>query len=166
MTSFGTDTEPRSHLVSDPQGLRFVTDTTQRTGKVVMAIDGSAASAAVFERGIRLANALHTSLEAVTSWTYPAFYGTTATEPEYAPENDAIQILEEASKAAYHGQHPDWVTLLPLMGPAAEVLIEASKGAEMLIVGSRGHGGVAGLLLGSVSAECAERAACPVLVIH
>jgi nucleotide-binding universal stress UspA family protein len=131
-----------------------------------VAIDGSDASAAVFARGIRLANALHASLEAVTSWTYPAFYGTTTTEPEYEPEQDAIQILDEASKAAYKGQHPDWVTLVPLMGPAAAVLIEASKGAEMLIVGSRGHSGIAGVLLGSVSSECAERATCPVLVIH
>jgi nucleotide-binding universal stress UspA family protein len=36
----------------------------------------------------------------------------------------------------------------------------------MLVVGSRGHGGLAGVLLGSVSASCAERAHCPVLIIH
>lgn len=50
-------------------------------------------------------------------------------------------------------------------GPAHE-LIEASRGAQMLIVGSRGHGGFTGLLLGSVSSSCAAHAHCPVLIIH
>jgi nucleotide-binding universal stress UspA family protein len=162
MTSLGTS----SHLVSDPRGVRYEADSTERVGKVVIAIDGSEASSDVFARGIRIANALHTSLEAVTSWAYPAFYGTTVTEPEYSPEQDAIQILTDASDAAFTGPLPEWVTLVPTMGRAADALIEASKGAEMLIVGSRGHSGVAGLLLGSVSSECAERASCPVLVVH
>jgi len=46
------------------------------------------------------------------------------------------------------------------------VLLEVSDGARMLVVGSRGQGGLAGLLLGSVSAAGAEHAACPVLVVH
>jgi Universal stress protein family. len=46
------------------------------------------------------------------------------------------------------------------------VLIEESAHASMLILGSRGHGGFVGMLLGSVSAACAEHAHCPVLVMH
>jgi nucleotide-binding universal stress UspA family protein len=46
------------------------------------------------------------------------------------------------------------------------MLLDVSTGAQMLVVGSHGHGGFAGLLLGSVSAACAEHARCPVLVVH
>ena len=51
-------------------------------------------------------------------------------------------------------------------GLPAKVPLDESKGATMLIVGSRGHGGFSGMLLGSVSANCAEHATCPMLVIH
>jgi nucleotide-binding universal stress UspA family protein len=51
-------------------------------------------------------------------------------------------------------------------GGAAKVLLDACKGATMVVVGSRGHGGFSGLLLGSVSANLAEHAPCPVLIIH
>lgn len=51
-------------------------------------------------------------------------------------------------------------------GGAAKVLLNQSAGAQMLVVGSRGHGGFIGLLLGSVSAACAEHARCPVLIVH
>jgi nucleotide-binding universal stress UspA family protein len=64
-------------------------------------------------------------------------------------------------------RHPD-VEFLPMAveGRAADVLVEASRGADLLAVGSRGHGEVAGLLVGSVSEHCATHAHSPVLVVR
>jgi nucleotide-binding universal stress UspA family protein len=51
-------------------------------------------------------------------------------------------------------------------GPAAEVLVDAAEGADLLVVGSRGHGGFAGVMLGSVSQQCAQHASCPVVIVR
>jgi nucleotide-binding universal stress UspA family protein len=50
-------------------------------------------------------------------------------------------------------------------GPPAEVLLEAARGAAELVVGTRGHGGFVGLLLGSVSQQCAHHAPCPIVIV-
>lgn len=135
-----------------------------REGRIVVGVDGSEASVTALRHAVRLANALNVSVVAVASWRFPSGY--TVDNFEYSPAEDANSILAGAAKSAFDGHAPGWFSTATFEGNAADVLIEESRGAAMLVVGSRGHGGVAGLLLGSVSAICAERASCPVLVVH
>ena len=140
-------------------------DTAGRHRRIVVGIDGSEASVSAMRRAVRIATALGAPVEAVSSWRMPTGYATLGTF-EYSPEDDARAMLSGAVKSVFGTKAPNWFTTATFEGAAADVLIEQSVGAQMLVVGSRGHGGIAGLLLGSVSARCAERASCPVLIIH
>ena len=142
-----------------------ISEGANRSGRIVVGVDGSEASVTALRHGIRMANALNASLEAVTAWRFSTAFAL-AGEVGYTPEDDAKAIMSGAVKSALGPAVPSWFSGKTREGNADQVLIEESTGAEMLVVGSRGHGGLSGLLLGSVSALCAERAHCPVLIIH
>ena len=83
-----------------------------------------------------------------------------------AGQRSAERVLREAIEKVRRGQPAAEVEPLVTEGPAARVLVEMSANADMLVVGSRGHGGFSGLLLGSVSQQCVHHAHCPVTVIR
>jgi nucleotide-binding universal stress UspA family protein len=144
--------------------------TTDHPGWIVVGVDGSESSTGALRRGVRIAAALEVPLEAVTAWRYPDLYGDYMGDT-YVPDSQdfahrAQTILDETARAVFGSDRPAWFHGTVREGRTAQTLIEESTGAEMLIVGSRGHGGFAGLLLGSVSEACAEHARCPVLVYH
>ncbi|WP_336629412.1 MULTISPECIES: universal stress protein [unclassified Microbacterium] len=133
--------------------------------RIIVGVDGSPSSIAALKYAARLAQALHAPLEAVTTWTYPPMTGAELVI-EWQPEQDAQQILDQSVVAAFGDAPPDALTRTVLSGPPARTLIDLSETAGMLVLGSRGRGGFAGLLLGSVSASCASHAHCPVLIMH
>ncbi|WP_051191935.1 universal stress protein [Microbacterium luticocti] len=135
------------------------------TGPVLVGVDGSDSSIDALRHAARLAQALDAPLEAVTVWEYPAFADYYAVV-DWSPEADAQATLESAIDQAFGGAPPTGLRRTVLRGPTARALIDASRRAGMLVLGSRGHGGFAGLLLGSVSAACAAHARCPVLIVH
>lgn len=142
------------------------TDSSARLSRIVVGYDGSPTAADALRRGARIAQDQHATLEVVTSWHYPMAYGGYPLTAAWAPDTDAEKILRGGLHEQFGAVVPEWVTTHIAQGNAAEVLLDESRGAEMLVVGSRGHGGFAGLLLGSVSSACAEHAKCPVLVVH
>ncbi len=82
-----------------------------------------------------------------------------------AAEAEARRVLDEALARSDALRNGVEVEAEAVEGPPAESLIRAGRGAELLVVGSRGRGGFAGLLLGSVSQQCAQHPPCPVVIL-
>lgn len=134
--------------------------------RIVVGVDGSEQSELALRWAARLAPSLDARIEAVVAWHFPLGYIWAMPEDNWTPEDDARRIVAASVGAVFGSDPPATLQMLVCQGMPAKVLKDASVGARMLIVGSRGHGGFAGLLLGSVSSTVAEHAHCPVLVVH
>ena len=132
---------------------------------IVVGVDGSAASINALRWAMAQAELTSARVRAVLSWQPPRQTGYDIYIPVVNWADLAQQTLETALKEAGDGVPMD-VEMVILQGHPATVLVDASAGAELLVVGSRGHGGFAGLLLGSVSEHVIAHASCPVLVIR
>lgn len=135
-------------------------------GRIVVGVDGSAPSKAALRWAARIAATTGATVEAIAVWQFPEAYGWPVVMEGWRPDVDAEKLLQQTLDEVFGAQRPTGLQAVVTQGRARDVLLSASAGAEMLVVGSRGHGGFAGLLLGSVSAACAEHAHCPVLVVH
>ncbi len=147
-----------------------LTTRTAPTG-IVVGIDGSDSSKEALRWAAFQATALGCDLVAVWAWQSASAVagpgaGWVAFPSDWNPEQDALKALTATVDEVLGASRPVGITTLAVEGPVARALIEISKEARMLVLGSRGHGGFAGLLLGSVSTACAEHATCPVLVVH
>jgi nucleotide-binding universal stress UspA family protein len=138
--------------------------------RIVVGVDGSEQSKLALRWAAYVARLGSATVDAVMAWDYPVTFGWSAgwSYPDggWTPQEDAEKALAEALAEVYGEQPPAGLRRFVEQGNAAKVLLDHSDGATLLVVGSRGHGGFAGLLLGSVSANCAEHAPCPVLVVH
>ncbi|HUD16825.1 MAG TPA: universal stress protein [Acidimicrobiales bacterium] len=135
------------------------------TGLIVVGIDGSDSSTAALRWACEEAARSGATVEALTSWHWPMSLGAAIPIPDgYDPAADAGKVLEK-SIAPLVAEFAA-VTVRPVVaeGHAADVLVEASRRADLLVVGSRGHGELSGMLIGSVSQHCAAHAAAPVLI--
>lgn len=136
---------------------------------VVIAHDGSRASDAALATGVRIAGALGARVVVIRAWDITSAPQPKTWAPGYMPpledfESATLSALESdiaATRSAYPSVD---VRAAVVHGGAAHRLIETSPDAELLVVGSRGNGGFAGLLLGSVSEQVVRHAHCPVLV--
>ena len=92
------------------------------------------------------------------------------TAPEHTPAHDALQQeAEQLAQTAVReamGSDADTVECVVEEAPPVQALTTAARDADLLVVGSRGLGGFTGLLLGSVSTQCAQHAPCPVVIIR
>lgn len=134
--------------------------------RIVVGVDGSESSVAALRRAAEIAGALEAPIEAIMTWEYPVMLGAYYPNTTWSPEHDAEKVLARAVERAFGSDLPRRFTHRLLQGAPAPTLIGESADAYMLVLGSRGHGGFVGLMLGSVSAACAAHAHCAVLVVH
>jgi nucleotide-binding universal stress UspA family protein len=136
--------------------------------KIVVGVDGSEESRSALEWALAEAEAHGASVVAVTAWHLPV--GVAMEGAGWHPELFDERLEEEARQrldAALRSvpDRPVEVTPVVQMGNAAQVLLAHAADADLLVVGARGHGGFTGLLLGSVSQQCATHATCPTVII-
>jgi nucleotide-binding universal stress UspA family protein len=148
---------------------------------VVVGIDGSAGAAEALRWAIAEARPRKARLRIVHAWTFGntgmplggfaaaggfesgVSLGIDSVDLQRAAE---VDLLERAIGEVAEGVEAVEVERQVVEGRAAQVLIGAAVGADLLVVGSRGHGGFVGLMLGSVTQQCVSHASCPVVVVH
>ena len=134
---------------------------------IVVGVDGSESSNGALRWAAQQAMRTDAALEVMMTWEWPSSYGWSFPLPaEYDPAADAQRLLDGVI-AELRESHPNLdIRARVVEGHPAPTLVEASRGADLLVVGSRGHGEFAGMLLGSVSEHCVTNAHCPVLVFR
>jgi nucleotide-binding universal stress UspA family protein len=148
-----------------------MTDQSEARQLVVAGVDGSAESIAALGWAARYAAATGATVLAVHAWHYPGAVGgpPTGLAPDAVREETEQRVRDDLAKAvakAYPDQSAGAVETRVSYGHPAEVLIDESKDADLLVVGSHGHGAFTGMLLGSVSIHCVTNASCPVVVVR
>jgi nucleotide-binding universal stress UspA family protein len=129
---------------------------------IVVGVDGSEGSLAALRWAIAEARFRNTSVRAVLAWSYLDQPGEFDPHYDEASARRGLDAALDGVAAERKGVEIDPVLVCDL--PVA-ALLDASRDADMVVVGSRGLGGVRGLLLGSVSRDVAHRATCPVVII-
>jgi nucleotide-binding universal stress UspA family protein len=140
--------------------------------RVVVGVDGSDESGAAFAQAVREARSLGAVVEVVSAFPaplpVPPPLGRAPASFEDV-ERDAIDVADRTVAAARDAGIDLTgveVEIRALPGSPAVVLLDTAEGAQILVLGARGRGGFAGLLLGSVSQQCVQHAPCPVLIVR
>ena len=135
--------------------------------RIVVGVDGSPLATNALEYAIEEAQLRKAELHITYAYPVMAMGVTGSTGKDYydSVESEAKKFLQGimAKAPSTEGLDVEW---LAVPGNPSEVLIEASKEATLLVVGSRGVGGFIGLLMGSVSTQCVHYSHCPVLVVR
>ena len=137
-------------------------------GRIVVGVDESAGAATALRWAVRESDARDWPLTAVLAWDfvnqhYPT--GQKRFDPAYR-EADALAALNASVAGAVGTRRAATIEHTVVCELAASALLDASDGADLLVVGARGLGGFRALLLGSVSQQCLHHATCPLAIVR
>lgn len=133
-------------------------------GPVVVGVDGSEESRNALRWAVEFGQMSGAPVEAVMAWRIPPSYGWGVSYDDVDLEKQAREALESTVRDVLGDNATVNRRLEP--GHPAPALVSASEHAQLLVIGSRGHGAFAGMLLGSVSQHCVQHAHCPVVVVR
>jgi nucleotide-binding universal stress UspA family protein len=138
--------------------------------RIVVGVDGSPSSRSALRWAVGQAALTGGTVEAVIAWRIPMALSGYAWAPismdeEANLEQDARKTLDAVISDEVDPADRHRITVRVVNGHAADVLLDAAAGADLLVVGSRGHGGFADALLGSVGQYCVHHAHCPVMIM-
>ncbi len=134
-------------------------------GTIVVGVDGSECGDRALRFALAEARLRGADVRAVHAWSMPYYEFPIPVEDV---RSGAVALLDDAVERAVSGESDPLpaIARIAAQGQTSVVLVDESKGAELLVVGSRGHGGLASLLLGSTSMQCAHHAACPIAIVR
>jgi nucleotide-binding universal stress UspA family protein len=144
-------------------------------GRIVVGVDGSAASKEALLWAAHEAQLTGASLEVVMAWETPfTSYGRVIRVPselDYAVEVEhrLNKTVHEVLGGSYDSElwaQSSKLKIIAVEGRPVPTLLDVARGADMLVIGSSGHGALVGMLLGSVSEQCIGHASCPVVVVR
>ena len=136
--------------------------------RIVVGVDGSDESIAALRWALREAALREASLRVLHAWSYQAAVGFPAMRlVDIGVMRESSEALLADAIAKARSGSLSTVSIDPVVteGSAAQALVDASEGADLLVVGARGHGGFLGLVLGSVATQVVHHATCPVVVV-
>lgn len=134
---------------------------------IVVGIDGSSQSKRALDWAVRQAEKQDSTVRAVAVWHQPVHFAATPRPfPETDFQKEAQKAVDDAVSEATKDAPDCEVETAVEHGHPTRALLDAADDAEMLVLGYRGRGGVAGMLLGSVVLQCVQHATCPVVVIR
>jgi nucleotide-binding universal stress UspA family protein len=144
---------------------------TNGAPRIVVGVDGSPTSRVALRWAVRQAKLTNGTVDAVIAWEIPMVLQSYGWAPIYVEEEgdfkaDARKTLDTVISEEIGPTDSQQVRSLVVNGHPAQALIDAADGADMLVVGSRGHGSFAEALIGSVSQHCVHHAPCPVLIVR
>lgn len=138
-------------------------------GRIVVGVDGSDSSIKALHWAVRQAELTGATVEAVNEQEYPATSWASmmpGMPEDFDPQALATVSLTEALEEALGAEGAAAVSKIVVIGNPAQALLDRAKGADLLVVGARGHTGLKATLLGSVSLHVTQHAPCPVTVVR